>query len=54
MRRYGRLLVVVLPVLLGLAALLVVRLAWQPETVLVFKVGVGVALCFAGLLTTWP
>jgi two-component system OmpR family sensor kinase len=52
MRRYGWLLVTVLPVLLGLVALLVVRLIGKPETVLVFKVGLGVALFFAGLLMT--
>lgn len=53
MSRYRWLLGIVLPVVLGLMALFITRLIWQPEKVLVFKVGVGGAILFAGLLVAF-
>jgi two-component system, OmpR family, sensor kinase len=52
MRRYKWMLVVILPVLLGLAASIVFMLIRQPEMVMVFKMGLGIALFLAGLLLT--
>ena len=52
MRRYLRLVRIVFPALLGLGALFITWLIWQPEKVLVFKVGLGIVLFFAGMMIT--
>ena len=52
MRKYVWLLVLLTPALLGLLASMVITLVWQPEPVLVFKVGLGMVFFLVGLLAT--